>query len=106
MKTQQQLLEISSVDLEQDNAHRNFYVIDVDDEGLVGYWVHVGCASWIAKGNLKRGHLFMGGMFGMHSVKGYVDLVKKMANDSGLIPVVDLSPEAKDLLKIEQETFQ
>lgn len=101
MKTQQQLLEISSVDLEQDNHRANYYIIDVDDDGLVGYWVHTGCASWIAKSNLKHGHLFMAGLFGLYSVKGYIDLVKKMANDAGLIPVVDLSTEAKALLDEE-----
>lgn len=101
MKTQQQLLEISSVDLEQDNHGANFYVIDVDDDGLVGYWVHTGCASWIAKSNLKRGHLFMAGMFGMYSVKGYIDLVKKMAFESGFVPYVDLSPEAVAMMELE-----
>lgn len=103
MRTQQQLLEISSVDLEQDNQASNFYVIDVDEKGLVGYWVHVGGPSWIAKGNMQRGHLFMGGTFGCYTVKGYIDLVKKMARDSGLIPVVDLSPEAQERLALEEQ---
>lgn len=103
MKTQQQLLEICSIDLEQDNHGVNHYIIDVDDDGLVGYWVNTGCASWIAKGNLERGHLFMAGMFGWHSVKGYIDLVKKMARDSGFIPVVDLSPEAQERLALEEQ---
>lgn len=102
MKTQDQLLEISSVDIDLNNHGTNYYVIDVDDDGLVGYWVHTGSASWIAKSNLKSGNLFMGGMFGMHTVKGYMDLVRKMAYEMvGVIPVIDLSPEAKALLEQE-----
>jgi len=101
MKNQQQLLEISSVNLEQNNHGANYYIIDVDDDGLVGYWVHTGCASWIAKSNLKHGHLFMAGLFGLYSVKGYVDLVKKMAHESGVVPHVDLSPEAKAMMELE-----
>lgn len=55
-----------------------------------------------AKSNLKHGRLFMAGMFGgWHGVKGYVELVKKMAFESGVVPHVDLSPEAKALMERE-----
>lgn len=103
MKTQEQLLKISSVNLDANNHGINYYIIDVDDDGLVGYWVHTGCASWIAKSNLRQGHLFMGGMFGWYGVKGYMDLVRNMTYEmAGVVPVVDLSSEAKALLEREK----